>query len=52
MKYVVYLGLVLCVCVKSFKYTTFDPTKEMAYLPLSKQEKNKAKAIVDVVGAR
>jgi len=49
---VVYMGLILCVCAKSFKYATFDPTKEMAYLPLTKSEKNKAKAIVDVVGAR
>merc|ERR1711964_238876 len=41
-----------CVVIKSFKYSTLDPTKEMAYLPLSKEQKNKAKAIVDVVGAR
>merc|ERR1711988_896471 len=42
----------MCVFIKSFKYATLDPTKEIAYLPLSKSEKSKAKAIVDIVGAR
>jgi AAA family ATP:ADP antiporter len=47
-----YLGMAMCVFIKSFKYATLDPTKEIAYLPLSKSEKSKAKAIVDIVGAR
>ena len=37
---------------KATKYTAFDPTKEMAYLPLGSEERYKAKAAVDVVGAR
>merc|ERR1719181_2109381 len=47
-----YLGMAMCVFIKSFKYATLDPTKEIAYLPLDKSEKSKAKAIVDIVGAR
>lgn len=37
---------------KTVKYTFFDPTKEMAYIPLDNEEKVKSKASIDMIGSR
>lgn len=49
---VIVLGSLTNIFGKSIKYALFDPTKEMAYLPLDQESKVKGKAAVDVVGVR
>jgi len=48
----VYVGMWQNILSKAIKYALFDPTKEMAYIPLDQDTKVKGKAAIDVLAAR
>ena len=50
--FIVYMGAFQNITSKVTKYSFFDPTKEMAYIPLTENEKVRGKAAIDVVGSR
>ena len=40
------------VCCRSFKFSLFDPAREMVYIEMGKEEKSKGKAAVDLIGSQ
>ena len=49
---IVMIGALQNVVCRSFKFSFFDATKEMAFIPLSKEQKINAKAVIDGFGSR
>ncbi len=50
--FIILFGAFQNIASKVAKYSFFDPTKEMAYIPLNEDAKVKGKAAIDVVGSR
>lgn len=52
LKTAVVLGTIQSLLSKTAKYALFDPTTQMAYIPLDEESKVKGKAAIDVLGSR
>lgn len=52
LKAAVILGTIQSLLSKTSKYALFDPTTQMAYIPLDQESKVKGKAAIDVLGSR
>ncbi|MCP5505985.1 MAG: NTP/NDP exchange transporter [Chlamydiales bacterium] len=50
--FLVIMGALQNIASKVAKYSFFDSTKEMAYIPLDQESKVKGKAAIDMVGSR
>lgn len=48
----VFFGSLQNCCARASKYTLIDATKEIAFIPLSKESKLKGKAAIDGIGSR
>ncbi len=48
----VFFGSLQNIFSRAFKYTVFDDTKEMAFIPLTPSEKLQGKAAIDGIGSR
>ncbi|QEK38549.1 Npt1/Npt2 family nucleotide transporter [Candidatus Cytomitobacter primus] len=46
------IGAIYYICNRFLKYALFDPIKEIAYIPLGKEERLKGKAMIDVFGGK
>ena len=52
LKIAVIFGTIQSLLSKTSKYALFDPTTQMAYIPLDPESKVKGKAAIDVLGSR
>lgn len=50
--FAVILGTIQSLLSKATKYALFDPTTQMAYIPLTETERVQGKAAIDVLGSR